>query len=113
MIGMGPLEVLVVLLIAFIVVGPERMVDAARLLGKASRELRRMTASVSALSLDEELPDLAQESVVRRGGGPERGDSDSDDVEGEEQDEGPVAFTPSVDSDSEDDAPAIAQERDS
>lgn len=113
MIGMGPLEVLVVLLIAFIFVGPERMVAAARFLGKTSRELRRMTASVSALSLDDNLLDLEQRPIVHRGGGPQRADSDSDDAEGDQEADGPVAFTPSGDTDTEDAPPATGEERDS
>ena len=52
--GMGPLEVIIVLLVAFIFLGPERMVDAARMLGKGMRELRRMTAELPRLDIDEE-----------------------------------------------------------
>ena len=50
--GMGPLEIFFVLLIAFIFLGPERMVDTARWMGKAVREVRRMAA---------ELPSLTEE----------------------------------------------------
>ncbi len=39
--GLGPMEVLIVLLVAFIFLGPERMVDAARMPGKGMRELSR------------------------------------------------------------------------
>ena len=52
--GMGPMEVLIVLLVAFIFLGPERMVDAARMLGKATRELRRMAAELPQLDLDQD-----------------------------------------------------------
>ena len=44
--GMGPMEVLIVLLVAFIFLGPARMVDAARVLGKGMRELRRLSAEL-------------------------------------------------------------------
>ena len=54
--GMGPMEILLVLLVAFIVLGPERMVDAGRLLGKATREARKLSEGLSELSLDEEPP---------------------------------------------------------
>ena len=54
--GMGPLEILLILLLAFIVLGPERMVDAGRLLGKATREARKLSEGLSELSLDEEPP---------------------------------------------------------
>ena len=51
---MGPLEVLVIALIAFILLGPQRMVDAARLMGKATKEVRRMTDELPKIVLDEE-----------------------------------------------------------
>ena len=54
--GMGPLEIFIILLIAFIFLGPERMVDAARLMGKALREIRRMTAELPKLRISTEKP---------------------------------------------------------
>lgn len=53
--GMGTLEILVILLVAFIFLGPERMVDAARFLGKVVRDTRRMTT---------ELPDFLNDKNV-------------------------------------------------
>ena len=41
--GMGSLEVIVITLVAFIVMGPQRMIEAAKLIGKATGELRRMS----------------------------------------------------------------------
>ena len=52
--GMGAMEILIILLVAFIFLGPERMVDAARALGKWTGELRRMGSTVQA-----EMDDLA------------------------------------------------------
>ena len=52
--GMGPMEVLIVLLVAFIFLGPERMVEAARMLGKGMRELSRLTAELPRLAIDDE-----------------------------------------------------------
>ena len=46
--GMGTFEILIVLLVAFIFLGPERMIDAARTLGKWTGELRRMGSTVQA-----------------------------------------------------------------
>ena len=99
--GMGPMEVLIVLLVAFIFLGPERLADAARLLGKAVREVRRLTAELPDLSLDEiEAP------IVHRRGGPgvaSPADSGpaatappaSSEDAGEPDDQaGPVAFRP-------------------
>ena len=47
--GIGPLEILIVLLIAYLVLGPARMVEIARSLSNFVRELRQATS---------ELPDL-------------------------------------------------------
>ena len=52
--GMGPMEILIILLVAFIFLGPERMVDAARTFGKWTGELRRMGSTAQA-----EMDDLA------------------------------------------------------
>ena len=52
--GMGPMEVIIVLLVAFIFLGPERMIDAARMMGKGMRELRRLTDELPRLDLDDE-----------------------------------------------------------
>ena len=52
--GMGSIEIVVVLLVAFIVLGPKRMTEAARMLGKATREIRRMAESLPEMMLDEE-----------------------------------------------------------
>lgn len=53
--GMGNLEVVIVLLVAFIFLGPKRMVDAARLMGRAVREVRRMTSELPGLDLEESM----------------------------------------------------------
>ena len=54
--GMGPTELLIVALVAFIFLGPARMVEVARSLGKIVREVRRTTSDLpSLLSLDEPL----------------------------------------------------------
>lgn len=42
--SVGPAEILVVMLVALIVLGPSRLPDAARSLGKAVSEFRRVTA---------------------------------------------------------------------
>jgi Sec-independent protein translocase protein TatA len=59
--GMGSVEIVVVLLVAFIVLGPKRMTEAARMLGKATREVRRMTESLPQMILDEEEPSQVPE----------------------------------------------------
>ena len=59
--GMGPFEIIIVLLVAFIVLGPERMADAARTLGKWTGEIRRMGAGARA-----EMDDLISEDAPRQ-----------------------------------------------
>lgn len=54
--GMGPLEILIVLLVAFIFLGPDRMVNVARMLGKATREFRRFTDELSDAVASDETP---------------------------------------------------------
>lgn len=62
--GMGPLEVMIILVVAFIVLGPQRMMDAAKLLGKATREVRRMSQG-----LTDALDETMGEPRVHRPGG--------------------------------------------
>ena len=57
MFGIGWMEILFILVIALVVLGPDKMVETSRLLGKALREMRRTTKDfTSALSLTEEPP---------------------------------------------------------
>ena len=54
--GIGPLELIIVALVAFIFLGPARMMEGARSLGKVLREIRHTTSDLpSLLSLDEPL----------------------------------------------------------
>lgn len=97
-IGMGPLEVLVILLLAFILLGPQKMVDGARLLGRAYREVRRLSAELPAMVLEDEPSRTERrpsEDAPRAAGGDRSADAGS----GESRDEdaavdGPVAFQP-------------------
>ena len=66
--GMGTMEIFVILLLAFIFLGPHRMSEAARFLGKMAREARRMSAELPDLVLDEEEEDDAAKTPTLRGG---------------------------------------------
>jgi Tat protein translocase TatB subunit len=46
--GVGPAELIVIFIIALIVFGPGKLPELARTLGKAMRELRRMSLEVTA-----------------------------------------------------------------
>lgn len=48
MLNIGPAELVVVLVVALIVLGPTRLPDAARSVGRAVGELRRATAGLQA-----------------------------------------------------------------
>lgn len=97
-IGMGPLEVLVILLLAFILLGPQKMVDGARLLGRAYREVRRMSADLPAMVLEDEPSRTTQRppEEAPRGAGDDRStDAGGGESRGEDASvEGPVAFQP-------------------
>ena len=55
--GVGPAELLLIFVIALIVLGPGKLPELARTLGKALRELRRMSLEVTA-EFAKELRDL-------------------------------------------------------
>ena len=87
--GMGPFEIIIVLLVAFIFLGPERMAEAARTLGKWTGEIRRMGAGARA-----EMDDLISEDAPRQ---TERRSAAADASQAEtaasaQADDGPVAF---------------------
>ena len=91
---MGPLEILVIALVAFILLGPQRMLDAARLLGKATKEVRRMTDELPKIVLDEEQAQPTQTtppSASSRDDQPAHSGGEESDGE-EAVAEGPVAF---------------------
>ena len=87
---MGPLEVLVIALVAFILLGPQRMVDAARLMGKATKEVRRMTDELPKIVLDEEQDQPSRASTPRNDQGTREESGQTD--EAEVGADGPVAF---------------------
>ena len=93
--GMGPLEILLIALIAFIFLGPERMSDAARLLGKAIREGRNIASTIPRVVLEDD--DI---KVVERGrstslinDNPKQSSKPEAEAPAPEEDDGPVPFT--------------------
>ncbi len=107
--GMGPLELGVVLLIAFIILGPEKMVDTARKLGKMAREVRRMIDELPEVNLTEDdISPTKSASVNQRDGASQEVKEDDaagppepatvappSGTDGDDEGEGgPVAFRP-------------------
>ena len=84
--GIGTLEFLAVFLIAFIFLGPNRLVDLARLLGRASREAKRLTDDLPTMLLtDEKLSDDKTNEAVQGEDGVIR-------YEDSTNEPGPIAF---------------------
>lgn len=57
MFGLGMQEILLILVVALVVIGPKRLPDIARALGKAMREFRHATDDLRQ-NLDINTPDL-------------------------------------------------------
>ena len=97
--GMGPLEIVVVALIAFIVLGPDRMVDAARFLGRMVGEGRRLAAEMPRVVVEDDdikVVNAGETISMTRGADRKPAETASDDLqsEGRPEGDGPVAFTP-------------------
>ena len=58
---MGILEILVILLVAFIFLGPERMMDAARFLARAAREGRNLASSIPRVVVEDDDVKVVQD----------------------------------------------------
>lgn len=109
-VGMGPLEIGVILLIAFIILGPEKMVESARWLGKMMREVRKMVNELPDLNLTEDDISPTNRSGERRNNGTAEEirkydavasqetstspPTDTEDGEDGNSDDAPVAFRP-------------------
>ena len=61
MFNVGPAEVLIILVVALLVLGPKKLPEAARQMGKAMTEFRRVTAGLQdevRTALDDHVTDL-------------------------------------------------------
>lgn len=98
--GMGPLEIVIILLIAFIVLGPERMIDAARFLGRMVGEGRKLASDMPRVVVEDDDIKVVNAgetiSVMGDAAGRRPAETANDDSPSEErpEDDGPVAFTP-------------------
>ena len=51
---MGIMEILIILIIAFIFLGPERMIDAAKMLGRLVREARSIASEIPRVVVEDD-----------------------------------------------------------
>ena len=65
--GIGPTEILFTIVIALIVLGPSRMMEMARSLGKVVKEVRRTTRELPNLLSLEERPGESSSEAERKG----------------------------------------------
>ncbi len=101
--GMGTLEILLILVLAFIFLGPERMIDSARIIGKMVREGRNLAAQVprvvvedddiKLVNSDQTISMTGRDSSKTAPSTPTAADRDSQADAGDAgDDDGPVAF---------------------
>ena len=84
--GIGFIELVIVLVVALLILGPNKMVEAARTLGKYMRELQRANAELPRLlSLDEDLP---KKPTVQRQQISQEADSQGTPTDGKEHEPG-------------------------
>ncbi len=65
MMGMGTMEILVILLVSFILLGPQKMLEASRMLGKAIGQMRRIVEEIPRVDL-EDLESESKEDTYER-----------------------------------------------
>ncbi len=100
--GMGPLEIVVILVIAFIVLGPERMVDSARYLGRLVGEGRKLASEMPRVVMeDDDIKVVGGERTINMSRDLDRKPANKDNDESQSVErsdgEGPVAFAPASD----------------
>ena len=84
MFGIGLPELIIIMVIALIVIGPNKLPDLARALGKGMAEFRKATQEIKeSLEVDEDIQEVKRDLVDSVSG--LDGQLDLDEVEGEEK----------------------------
>jgi len=84
MFGIGLPELIIIMVIALIVIGPSKLPDLARALGKGMAEFRKATQEIKeSLDMDEDIQEVKRDLVDSVSG--LDGELDLDDVEAEEE----------------------------
>ena len=90
MMGMGGMEILVILLVAFILLGPAKMIEASRSLGKLVGKMRRMADQIphvdlkeldNELSVDDEKNDKDRSSKIQDVSNQDISNKNTEDIE--------------------------------
>ena len=90
MMGMGGMEILVILLVAFILLGPAKMIEASRSLGKLVGQMRRMADQIphvdlkeldNELSVDDEKNDKDRSSKIQDVSNQDISNKNTEDIE--------------------------------
>ena len=90
MMGMGGMEILVILLVAFILLGPAKMIEASRSLGKLVGQMRRMADQIphvdlkeldNELSVDDEKNDKDRSSNIQDVSNQDISNKNTEDIE--------------------------------
>jgi sec-independent protein translocase protein TatB len=67
MFGIGTTEVLLILVVALLVIGPSKLPDVARALGKGMAEFRRMSSDVKrTIDFEAQMADMEQEKKKKQ-----------------------------------------------
>ena len=93
--GIGIGELLLILLLALLVFGPNRLQDVARGLGKALRQVNKYSSGVTAAFQDEFEKEIAEDSGPRNGKADGAGTTTSDRTSEPAGSEGPDTTAPS------------------
>ncbi len=75
MFGIGTTEILVILLVALIVLGPSKLPQIARALGKGFAEFKRMTSDVKDV-IDKEIEKIEVEEMIKESTSSPKGKED-------------------------------------
>ena len=65
MMGMGGLEVLLILFVGFIVLGPSKMIDATRFIGKVVGQAKGLVNELHQIDIEENMNHAGSESEIK------------------------------------------------
>mgnify|MGYP006294025321 CR=1 FL=1 len=119
MFSLGTTEILVILVVALLIIGPSKLPDVARTLGKGMAEFRRMSSDVKkTVDLETKLSDMdrqeketEKEADAAIGAGAESEDSESGDTASPREDRN-AARSDTADADSSDLEPSRRNDAD-